>query len=79
MKNGKTKRSAKLYREMHSCQFPVWASTFNWNACNQDKKTEQLSTEKSSKEQIKSEETGVAFDVGPDTYVSIVSCYFGGV
>ena len=63
MTNGKTKRSAKLYREMHSCQFPVWASKFNCNTCNQDKKTEQLFTEKSNKEEIKSEETGVIFQV----------------
>ena len=31
-----------------------------------EKKTEQLSTEKSTKEQKKIEETEVAFDVGPD-------------
>ena len=54
--------------------FKVWASKFNCNTYNQEKKTEQLSTVKSRK---KCEETGVAFGVGPDTYVFILSRYFG--
>ena len=66
MKKEKTKRSEELCREMSCCQFPVCASKFSCNACNMEKKTEQLSTEKSTKEQKKIEETEVAFDVGPE-------------
>ena len=79
MKKEKTKGSEELCREMSYCQFPVCASKFNCNACSMEKKPEQLSTEKSSKEQKKIEETEVAFDIGPDRYLFFLKSLFRGV
>ena len=78
MKKENTKLSAELYREMHRWPFPKFGlqSSIAILVIKKRKPNNYLQ-KRAVKSRKKSEETGVAFGVGPDTYVFILSRYFG--